>query len=509
MQKDLTTLLAERDAQQHKAELEKLREENLRLLQHVSDRIDLAKAEITDSAITKTMAVLDHTRNWILGIFTVLAFVIAAASFIGINGISNKITAIATDNVRNWLRFEDSDNDTGSHKILNDLRTKALLDSLTIRSARDNIRDTGLSYVTLTPAEKNRLMALILDPASDDAQFKDALTLVVKSRGMYGMTSEDETGKKIAAILSNADFSNDKKSYVFYAMRHERSLLPWAMTVVNDTSGQYDESFRMAAFENVSFFEDKKEMAQRFAENNLRHFRLSSNRIELAKYLIGIGEDGPLIDNLIAELKQQKNDSWGYRYQSLILDRLEWALAAVPQNTPATAKLISTQIDNGLRLEIEAFGSEKPYIRLNLETYIAALPHPENLIGNAALVDAIVKQHPVTATHLQKVSDFFQTRDRGWWITTLMMEPAAETQLKFTDGHQLSGKDVLDNIWLRVESKAGQPLLLARWRLKSGDVHEGIIAEVTDIGQAHYHIDFSQEQLSGYTRYENLNSGLF
>lgn len=59
MERDLTIILAERDAIKHKMELEKLRDENLNLMQQIRDKIENAKVEITESAIDKTMSILN------------------------------------------------------------------------------------------------------------------------------------------------------------------------------------------------------------------------------------------------------------------------------------------------------------------------------------------------------------------------------------------------------------------------------------------------------------------
>ncbi|WP_431648471.1 hypothetical protein [Enterobacter hormaechei] len=47
MERDLTIILAERDAIKHKMELEKLRDENLNLMQQIRDKIENAKVQIT------------------------------------------------------------------------------------------------------------------------------------------------------------------------------------------------------------------------------------------------------------------------------------------------------------------------------------------------------------------------------------------------------------------------------------------------------------------------------
>ncbi|WP_380179954.1 hypothetical protein [Kalamiella sp. sgz302252] len=510
MQMDLTTLLAERDAQKHKAELEKLREENQRLLQQVSDRIDLAKAEITESAINKTMSVLDNTRKWVLGIIVVFASVLTLAGVIGISGMSSKMTEIVTDKVNSWLRFDDGN--SGSHQIMDELRTNALLDSLTLRYARDNARGGG-NQPHLNTAEKQRLMAIILNPSSDNFQFRDALSLLIASRGIFGLVYEDDTGKKIAGVLSRNDFNNEKKVAVLELMKKERALYPFSLQMLNDRSKGYDENILMDAFANVRQFDENR--ARQFAQANLNTFKSAHNRVELAKFLIDIGADGADIDALMTELyrqqqlQQQKSFVWDGYYQALIFARIEHGLAAASPDIPALTQLIATQMDKGLQLTISNFGIGKPWLYFSLEKSSDALSLPEKLFGNAALVDAIVKAQPLTADRLRKVSDFFQTTDRGAWITTLMMTPAAATRLTLTDGRKALGDEILDSVWLRVEEKAGQPTLIASWRDKTGKVREGIVADIANGQQARFHVDFDSWQLDTWRWKPDLTNPLY
>lgn len=509
MQTDLTTLLAERDAQKHKAELEKLREENQRLLQQVSDRIDLAKAEITESAIEKTMAVLNHTRTWLLAIVSALAVTLAVIGFVGVSGLTRQLTTYYTDTIHNWLRFDDAN--SGSHKVLDDLRTSALLDSLSLRYERNKARNI-FGQPTLSDAERDRLMAIILNPSADDAQFRDALHLLIASRGMFGLVREDETGKKIVDILKNDKYNNDKRAEVLETMSDERSLFPVALQILNDTTGRNDEGILMDAFANVKQFDEQR--ARRFAEENLNRFKSARNRVELAKYLIAAGADSDNIDKLVVEMRRQQAQQhgefvWDGNYQALIFARIEYGLQALSPDTTALARLIATQLDNGLALAISNFGNGKPYLQFSLDKSNDAITQPEKLFGNAALIDAVVKAQPLNISRLQKVSDFFQTTDRGAWITTLMMTPAAETQLTLTDGQTMRGSEVLDAVWLRVEEKAGKPTLIASWREKSGKVREGRVADIANGGQARFHVDFNSWQLSDYTWRPDFTSKLY
>lgn len=494
MQKDLTELLIERDAQQHKAELEKLREENQRLLQQVSDKIDNAKAEITESAITKTMAVLNHTRAWLLAIVSALAVTLAVIGFVGVNGLIRQLTIYYTDTIHNWLRFDDGSSD--SHKILDNLRTSALLDSLSIRYARDKTRG-GLSRPELNDAEKQRLMSIILNPTSDDYQFRDALNLIIASRGIFGRVMADDTGKKIAGILASNDYNNDKKVNVLEAMSSERALFPFSLEMLNSTNPRYDENILMKAFANVKQFDDKR--ARQFAEQNLTRFESPYNRIELAKYLIEIDADSNAVNALIAELKQQKSELWQGNDKTLIFARIEHNLKATPPDVSALAAMMDAQIDNGLALNISSYTQGKPRLYLELDHHSEFFSQPEKLMGNPQLVDAIVKHQQVSAARLQKVSDFLQTRDRGTWITTLMMKPAADTLITLDNGQQLAGREVRDTVWLRVEKIAGEPSLIATWRDQSGRVGEGTIRGLAGGELASYYIDYNTEQLRNYT----------
>ncbi|PQQ25770.1 hypothetical protein C6H64_19155 [Photorhabdus luminescens] len=134
MENEINKLLIEREFLRYKAELDKIKEENLRLQQLVVDRIDLAKSEITESAINKTMGVLEHTKKWLVVVFFVTGFFISAASFFGVKSIIDKLEVLYTDKVNNWLRF-DNDN-SGGRKVLEEIRTRALLDSYSIRLSR-------------------------------------------------------------------------------------------------------------------------------------------------------------------------------------------------------------------------------------------------------------------------------------------------------------------------------------------------------------------------------------
>lgn len=195
MERDLTIILAERDAIKHKMELEKLRDENLNLMQQIRDKIENAKVEITESAIDKTMSILEKTRLWLIYGSSFFAIFIGIAGFIGYKSVNKEITDYYINTVHHWLRFDSSE--SGGSRVLNDLRTEALLDSLTLKYEREKINSGPMNNINLNTEERLRLMSLILNPETDEQNYRDALRLITISRGLYGRYYEDDIGKKL------------------------------------------------------------------------------------------------------------------------------------------------------------------------------------------------------------------------------------------------------------------------------------------------------------------------
>ena len=108
-----------------------------------------------------------------------------------------------------------------------------------------------MNNINLNTEERLRLMSLILNPETDEQNYRDALRLITISRGLYGRYYEDDIGKKIASILDNKEFSDSKKIDVINYLSKDRALFPWALAVINDNSPQMHEDFQMKAFEKI------------------------------------------------------------------------------------------------------------------------------------------------------------------------------------------------------------------------------------------------------------------
>lgn len=493
MEKDLTSLLAERDAQIHKMELEKLRDENRHLLEQIRVKIENAKSEITESAITKTMHVLDKTRLWLVYGSGIFAVFIAVAGIVGYKSVNKELTDYYINTVHHWLRFDSED--SGGSKALNDLRTSALLDSLTLKYERDRSMSGPIPTLNLTPEARQRLMALILDPSTDEHQYYDALRLIMINRGIFGRFSEDDTGKKIASILSNKDFSDAKRLDVLNVMAKDRALYPWALAVINEDNSITDEDILMSAFRNVALF--NKERALIFARKNIKEFRGDTNKVELGVFLIKNDVDEVEISNLIESLKNNKSDQLVNLSGRLIIEKIKHGFDA--KNNSLAVKYMSEQIDSGLKLELNSYFDKKPVVSFSLDGAAYPFREPEKLFDNKEVIDGFFKRKPLNYDHLIKLTSFFQLQDRGYWITTLMFKPVKETEIIIDKNNKVSGDDILQNVWLRSEKQAGKMTLSASWRAKDGTLKNSPIVSINGCKSCHFFIDFNHEQLRSYT----------
>ena len=493
MERDLTIILAERDAIKHKMELEKLRDENLNLMQQIRDKIENAKVEITESAIDKTMSILEKTRLWLIYGSSFFAIFIGIAGFIGYKSVNKEITDYYINTVHHWLRFDSPE--SGGSRVLNDLRTEALLDSLTLKYEREKVNSGPINNINLNTEERLRLMSLILNPETDEQNYRDALRLITISRGLYGRYYEDDIGKKIASILDNKEFSDSKKIDVINYLSKDRALFPWALAVINDNSPQMHEDFQMKAFQNVKNF--SKELAIKFAERNITEFKDISNRIQLGVFLIENGMDNKSINNLISELKITKKETFASDYRELILARIKKGLD--DNNKEFLSNYISEKMNDNLRIELSSFLNKKPVLSFSFGDITFPFREPDKLFENNVLIDSIAKEESLTLDRLLKLTQFFQLQDRGYWITTFMFKPAENTEIIFDGNERIKGNEVLQKVWLRAQKKAGAMTLTATMRKKDGEIFESPVLSIRNCDQCHFFVDYDKDQLRNYT----------
>lgn len=500
MEKDISTLLAERDAQIQKLELEKLRDENLHLIQQIKDKIDNAKAEITENAIVKTMKILDKTRLWLIYSSGVFAVLIGVAGVIGYTSITKQLTDYYINTVHHWLRF-DSD-DSGGSKVLNDLRTSALMDSLILKYERDKATFGPLPTISLNSESRQRLMDLILNPSTEQQQFVDALKIIMISRGIFGRYYEDDTSRKIVSILNNSDFSNSKRLDVLNAMIKDKALLPWSLAVISKDNSIYDEEISMSAFRNVALFDN--EIAIKFATKNINSFKNDINKIELGVFLIKNNADSNDVNNLIKNLRDRKKDDVLNGYGRLVIAKLEKGIdVKVNKNF---VDYMTQQIEDGIRISLESSLKNKSVLSFKINGGFYPFSNPEEFYSNHELINNIMHSLPLSYERLVKYTRFFQLQDRGYWITTLMFKPSSETFLILDDGKKITGKDILKYVWIREEESAGKMTLIASWRDKDGTLYNSALKNIEGIENCNFSVDFDRDQLRNYTWSPDYNN---
>ncbi|KTL63268.1 hypothetical protein AA106_17580 [Photorhabdus laumondii subsp. laumondii] len=499
MENEINKLLIEREFLRYKAELDKIKEENLRLQQLVVDRIDLAKSEITESAINKTMGVLEHTKKWLVVVFFVTGFFISAASFFGVKSIIDNLTVYYTDKVNNWLRF-DNDN-SGGRKVLEEIRTRALLDSYSIRLSREG-NNTPFS-IRLTGSETERLMAIVLEPKTSDSDFIDALNIIIASKSFLGrkFIRDDINTQNISDIVGNPNFSETKRGVVFDKLSWNRSLLRWSLSILDNPNISYSESMLMAAFDNVRHFDEKR--AKEFAMENIDKFESDLNKVTLAKYLMQIdfADANSKINELIVYLKTNRNSAFfTIGYESIVFYKLNNWLARNDSFTQRLAEYLSAQIENGLKISFDEIQDKGKKLYFNLENSLSAIEHSDKLFGNEKLVNAVIKIKPIDYQRLATMVDFFQKNDNGIWLTTLMLKPSKDMLIQFKDDSFLNAHEYLSDIWIKKEKILGKETLLAVWRDSIGIIRSEEIKRVKSLNDTYFYVSFDKKILREYSQ---------
>ena len=111
-------------------EVNKQHLENAKMLLEVQKAVEVAKSDITETAINKAFGVLNHVRLWLI----VIGIVVTLGGFLGYQSLSTSLNAYFKERVEEWLRFDTKGSE--GRESLEVLRTKAMLDAYTIRLSR-------------------------------------------------------------------------------------------------------------------------------------------------------------------------------------------------------------------------------------------------------------------------------------------------------------------------------------------------------------------------------------
>ncbi|KIY42140.1 hypothetical protein TZ03_02330 [Pseudomonas sp. 10-1B] len=436
-------------------ELQELKASSASLLHEVQSQIGNVEAKVSERAIEKTLSILHHIKQWILLVGTFMTLALAVGAFFGYKNLADSLTTTFTNKVERWLRFEDGDSDESM--ALDAMRTQALLDAYMVRFARERL-DGRNGSLSLTEAERQRLLAILQDPSSDVGQFSDALTIITRSRGLFAPAwMEDPTGKALAQLVNDSSLSQHKQVLLLERLKFDRAFLPFSRTLIADADHVW--SMKMLAFDNLKLFEDP--MALAFAQANVgkvdRYYRS-----KLALYIAQNTGSYAAVNEYAQFLRETKPELW----QSDLLELVGGLGGILPSTGELPLEDISALIGDsvllgaGIRLT-DLLGSRR--LALELDGGYAALVEPGRWLNEPRVIGAIIRHQPLSPDWLARVVSFFQVNDQGYELATLQLTLRDEDRLLTQQG-ALGASDVRGQVWLRVETVPGGHRLSATWR---------------------------------------------
>ncbi|SFB50299.1 hypothetical protein SAMN03159488_04509 [Pseudomonas sp. NFIX10] len=500
--KDLISLHLDKAAAQLRAEaleqnralhleLQELKSSSALLLHEVQSQIGNAEAKISERAIEKTLSILHHIKQWILAVGTFITLALAVGAFFGYKNLADSLTNTFTNKVDRWLRFEDGDSDES--KALDAMRTQALLDAYMVRFARERVGGRNGS-LSLTEAERQRLLAILQDPSSDVGQFSDALTIITRSRGLFAPTwMEDPTGKALAQLVNESSLSQHKRVLLLERLKFDRAFLPFSRTLVADVDNIW--SMKMLAFDNLKLFEDP--MALEFARANVgkvdRYYRS-----QLALYIAQETGSYVAVNEYAQFLRQTKPELWQSDFLGLVagLGGILPSTGELPLEDISALIADSVLLGAGIRLT-DLLGSRR--LALELDGGYAALVEPGRWLNEPSVIGAIIRHRPLSPDWLARVVSFFQVNDQGYELATLQLTLRDKDRLLTQQG-AVAASDVRGQVWLRVETVPGGHRLSATWRdANTGRISASVIESPQRLPNSLFQLSFDPQLLKSLT----------
>ncbi|PTP88418.1 hypothetical protein [Vibrio splendidus] len=211
--------------------------------------IENAKSELMQHVIDKSVAPVNRVVTLISVVLAFLAIAGTALSFTIKDNLETTLTSQITKQVETWLSFDTDDSKITN--VLDDYRSRALLDAYMIKLARESSTGSGLLRLEFKAADKSRLLDIVANPSSSYSDFHDALALLAKSRGMFGWgQGNDHIAKRLRELFSSEDYDDEKKLRLLEVLESDIAMLPIAEYLLKDEKAP--DRFKSQAFKIIS-----------------------------------------------------------------------------------------------------------------------------------------------------------------------------------------------------------------------------------------------------------------
>lgn len=480
--------------------------------------INDAKIHLTEYVIEKSVGPLNRAILFLGVIFTILAAAGGVFTYTVTNNLESSLKSYLKHEVESWLSLGNEK--SVASEILEDYRSRALLDAYMVKLARMSLSSNGLRIIEFKEADKKRLLDILTSSNSTNMDFHDALKLLSVSRGEWGYGREnDQIGNKLRGLFSLSTLSNERKLRVLEIMRNERGLLPIAEHFIQDKKSPL--IFRHQAFLMLNGYRTTSKygiLTKEYASEILKGENEEYIMNDAAKYF---AEKFPLSSEVANYLKKINNLNRENRLPRKIklISSLSYSLprkehSFFPKQKLHTTKqtdllrefitdLILDIIDSGARLNINKFDN-KEFINISFGS-VSGVSHGvffdgiEKIFNDTKLIGEIFLASKRRNVSLAAIVKFFSISYRGESIVSLGYELSDKSKVLINKNNKILKDGVL---WFKKKIEAGDIVL--HWHDQYSVLHTFSINDVVLPKKYNIKINYNNDFIAYKSPYERL-----
>lgn len=457
----------------------------------VATEIAIAKKDIGELAVQRTLSVFTEARNVVLGIGALALTILVTSGLIGFSTLKSGVTAFVDAKVREWMSVSTPNSPV--KKTLETLRNSAVVDALSIKLDRQSYgRQTPLPRVELAEDEKTRLYQVMLDPDTSDSEFHDAARLIEASKGLFaGYDNDLPLGDVIKTVMGDSKYSERKRTIIFENLWRESALLGASLAALEKPG--IPDLWARYAFKNAGLHLPKE--AEPYAIKMLESQETVNQQVA-AEFL---ATNAPLNSSLANWLDETRRKDPHYPLTAASL-AAQIAIAGnalasasgtpVPASSPAAqsmaAALLYDAVENGVRLRFSGFGGEPEAIlwahTLKGSTQERQLERLQRYFENDALLTAVLSKCDNNVNTLANMISALEVVDGQYYIASIQLSLPPKGWLQVADGPRLTKDAVIGSV--RLSSTSGQ--LTATWRSPNGEFVSERVLPGSFLSGAHY-----------------------
>lgn len=481
--------------------------------------ISKTEIDLTKAIIEKSVSPINRAITLLGVIFSLLALTGGVYTYTVTSNLESTLEGHIKRQVETWLSF-DSDK-SKANLILEDYRSRALLDAYMIKVARERISEQGLRFVNFKEADQRRLLDIVKNPNSEDMDFHDALKLLSLSRGEWGFHREnDQIAIELRALFTKASIiSTERKIRTLQVLHNDRGLLPIAESIIQDKN--LPGYFRHQAFKMLSIYgylDDYGVLALKYANENMKTSSDWSVLKDVSSYIAKKYPLGNEIQVYIEKInKLERDDAIPLKIQLLssLLEVIpsKQAISFNPNSgsneneinkvRDVVASLIIDLINSEVVLHVSDYDSKKfisiSFVSISGMRSSLYFDNIERLLDDKLLILKIIRNSHTIKNRLVKFSKFFDVNYRGEQVISLGIEIDNKTTIKIK-------KNILPKIgsviWIKHDQNSNGAMI--RWLNQNSVQNFSVIEEFHASEAVKIILNYSKEYIAYKTPYDRL-----